>query len=235
MVSRLPSWTNPCPLLRVGFPTLLLLVLLTQSGCIQALVMANRIVFGDPKQKSAFEVATGVNLKEKNKRVMLHCSARSFISEEHGTLTVDLQEELIRRMKRRGLSVHSPDSAARVLDRHGGKFDPKVLAREIDDVDYIMHVEFATFSYMEPASPNLYRGNASGRVYGYEVRGDGADRHTVKVFDQEFKTTYPSTHPVPFDQTPKNVFIRRFVNNLSDTLGMSFYEVRNSELFEYEM
>jgi hypothetical protein len=69
----------------------LLLALLVQCGCINALVMANRIVFGDPKHKSAFEVATGINLKEKGKRVLLHCSALSFIAEEHGTLSADVQ------------------------------------------------------------------------------------------------------------------------------------------------
>lgn len=233
-IRRLSPRDVIAPRSRAGLLALLLLVI-AHSGCINALVMANRIVFGDPKQKSAFEVATGVNLKDQEKRVLLHCSALSFIAEEHGTMTADLQLELLRRMKRRGLQVLPADTGARILDRHGGKFDPNLLAREIDDVDYIMHIEFSHFSYKEESSPNLYRGNAQGRVYGYEVRGEGKSRHVVKVFEQEFRTTYPGTYPVPYDQTPRNVFIRRFVNHLSDTLGTSFYEVRNSELFEHEM
>ncbi len=80
-------------------------------------------------------------------------------------------------------------------------------------------------------SPNLYRGRSKGRVVGYEVRGEEASRHSVQVYDQQFSTQHPGTHPISADQMPKTVFIRRFIDKLADDLGHSFYSVRTGELF----
>jgi len=210
----------------------LLLVTLSQVGCVNTLFMVSKVLLDDPKQTSAFELATGVSLADEESSILIHCSAPVLVSDDYETLTTDVEEELVRRMKRRGLKVLDMDTAARVLDDRGGSFDPKLLALEIDDVNYIMHVEIDQFRYMVPSSKNLYQGFASGRIVGFEVRGDGdAPRHTVQVFDQGFKVNYPASHPVPVDQQPKNVFIRKFIDHMADSLGASFYDVRNSELF----
>ena len=203
----------------------------TQSGCINALAMMGKVVMGDPLQVSGFEMATGIDLKETESRILVHCSAPSYVTEEYETLTSDVQEELLRRMKRRRLQVVHPDTAATILDDKGGSFDPNLLARELDDVDYIMHIELEDFSYLEDSSPNLYRGRVSGRIHGFETRGEDGLRHAAKMFDQSFKTSHPTTHPVAVDQMPKNVFIRRFVDHIADSLGASFYDVQLSEVF----
>lgn len=207
------------------------LFLLLQSGCVNSFVMAGKVLLGDPIQPSGFEVATGVSLQEEEKKVLIHCSAPSYLSDEFDTLTTDIQEELIRRLKRRGMAVMHADAAADVLDSFSGHFDPNLLAMQLEDVDYIFHVQFESFSYREDNSPNLYRGRATGRVVGHEIKGEAGGRHSVQVYDQQFNTTHPSTHPVAADQMPKTVFIRRFTDKLADELGQTFYGVQNSDLF----
>jgi hypothetical protein len=203
-----------------------------QTGCINTLVMVGKVLLGDPKQPSPFEMATGISLPKEDKQVLVHCTAPGLITTEHGTLTVDVQEGVLRRLKRHGIPVLSPDAAANVLDRSGGQFDPKLLVRELPEADYIIHVDFTRFTYMEDSSPNLYRGQADGTVVVYAARGEKNNRHVVKIYQQDFKTIYPPTHPVPVDQTPKNVFIRRFVKHNASSLGAIFYDLRPSEKFE---
>ena len=202
-----------------------------QAGCINTMVMMSKVLLGDPIQISGFEQATGISLAKEEKRVLVQVSAPAFVSEAHGTLTSDVEEELIRRMKRHKIPVLHPDTAARILDRLGGTFDPQVLAREVDDCDYIMHIQLEKFSYKEESSPNFYRGNATGRIVAYEVRKEGSSNHAVQVFDQQFRSTYPTTYPVAVDSTPKNVFLRRFIDRLADNLGTAFYTVNRSELY----
>lgn len=209
----------------------LCLYALTLCGCVDSLMMLGKVVLGDPEQPSGFEMATGVSLVKDQKRVLIHCSAPAYLSDDYDTLTSDVEEELIRRMRRHGLAVMHPDAAADILDDYAGHFDPNLLAAQLDDVDYIFHIQFDSFTYREDNSPNLYRGRVSGSVVGHEIRGGDSGRHSVQVYDQQFKTTHPSAHPVAVDQMPKTVFIRRFIDRIADNLGNTFYNVQSSSLF----
>lgn len=201
------------------------------SGCINSFVMFGKVLMGDPIQPSGFEVLTGVNLKKAEKRILIHCSAPAFLASDYDTLTAEVQNGLQSRLRRRKIAMISPDRVADVLDDFSGRFDPNLLASKIDDVDYLFHIQFDSFSHQEANSPNLYRGNATGRIVGYEARGQKNQRHAVQVYDQRFNTVHPSTHPVTVDQMPKNVFIRRFIDRINDDLGHTFYGVHNSDLF----
>ncbi|WP_437204721.1 hypothetical protein [Planctomicrobium sp. SH664] len=202
-----------------------------QTGCVQNFMMLAKVLSGDPIQQSALEQATGINLKKAEKKVLVYCSSPALVTDDYSSLTSDVQEELIRKMRRHKLIVSKSDDASRVLDSRGGKFDPKLLARELPDVDYIAHVRLEGFSCLEPASKTLYRGRCNGKVTVYEVRGEGDSRHTVQVMDQTFQTSYPSTYPIPVDQIPKNVFLRECIDQITDCLGNSFYSVNQHSLF----
>jgi hypothetical protein len=217
---RIPAWLAIAALLPA-----------VQTGCINSMVMMGKVLLGDPVQKSAFEIATGVSLKKAEKQILVHCSSPSYVTDEYSTLNSDIQEELIRRMKRHDLLPIHTDVSGRILDARGGRFDAQLLAREAQDVGYIMHIQIEKFNYLEDSSPSLYRGHMHGHITGYEVRGEGPERHAVQVFQQDFQVHYPTTYPVPIDQTPKNVFIRRFVDHAADTLGASFYNVTRSDLY----
>ncbi len=218
-------------LIRCSGGLLLLAVLLFQSGCINTMVMVSKVLMGDPMQQSGYEVATGVSLKKEQKKILIHVTAPSTVSEVYNTLTSDVEEELMRRMKRHKLAVLHPDVAAKTFDRLGGNFDPKALAEDISELDLVFHITVEQFRYKEESSPNFYRGYATGRIVGFEVRDKETNRHTVQVFDQRFHATYPTTYPVAVDQTPQNVFVRRFIDHIADALGASFYDVNRSDLY----
>jgi hypothetical protein len=202
-----------------------------QTGCVNTMVMMSKVLLGDPVQISAFQQGTGVNLAKEKKQVLIRVSAPALVEEEFARLTTDVEEELIRRMRRHKIQVMHPDTAARVLDRLGGAFDPQVLAREVEGCDYIMHIKLDTFSLFEGNSTNFYRGNATGAITAYEIRRDGASPHAVQVYEQRFSSSYPTTYPVSVDSTPRNVFMRRFIDRLADNLGNAFYDVNRSELY----
>jgi|GEM_PF-1568177 len=210
---------------------LLAVLFLGQPGCINTFVMVSKVLMGDPMQTSGFELATGTNLKKTEKKVLIHCTAPAMVSETCSTLTSDVETELIRRMKRHKLIVLHPDVAAKTLDRLGGRFDPQAIAQDVNDMDLVFHIHIEQFRYKEEGSPNFYRGFATGRIVGYEARTENDSRHTVQVFDQRFQATYPTTYPVAVDQTPQNVFIRRFIDHIADALGASFYDVNRSDLY----
>lgn len=201
------------------------------AGCINSLVMFGKVLMGDPTQVSGFERATGISLKKEKKRILVHCSAPFSVSSDYGNLTANFQEELFRRMRRNGLDVCPPDTSARILDERGGAFDAQLLATKASEVDYIMHIQIEGFDHREASSPTLFRGQATGSITGYEVRQKDGNRQVLRVFDQQFRTYYPSTYPVPADQTPKTVFIRRFTDHVADSLGATFYDVSASSLF----
>ena len=95
-----------------------------------------------------------------------------------------------------------------------------------------MAVELTDFSLYEKHSTDFYRSRSKGTVTGYEVRHEEDSPAVVlEVFEHTFNTEYPSSHPVPVDQTPRTVFFRRAVDFMADSIGTSFYKVNMTELF----
>lgn len=202
-----------------------------QTGCVNTMVMMSKVLLGDPVQVSHFQQGTGVNLAKEKKQVLIRISAPALVEEEFARLTTDIEEELIRRMRRHKIQVMHPDTAARVLDRLGGAFDPQALAEEIEGCDYIVHVKLESFNLFEGNSTNFYRGNATGAITAFEVRPSGSSKHAVQVYEQRFNSSYPTTYPVSVDSTPRNIFMRRFIDRVADNLGNAFYDVNRSELY----
>jgi hypothetical protein len=212
------------------------LLLLSQCGCINTLVMAGKVFGGDPKVKSPFEQITGVSLAKSEHPVALVVSAPAVMAESFDTLQDDLQEEVIRRMKLRGVKVVDPDRVHGALQasRGGGsgRFDPQAVARSVSDVAYVLHVDVEEFSCRDEGSRELFKGRADGKIYAYEVRHTDAAKPVaaVRVFEKEFRCEYPASHPISRDTMSEKVFQRRFIDGLSDLLGRTFYDVKTSEL-----
>jgi len=213
------------------FAVALALAALTATGCVNSMVMLGRVLTGDPMIPSAFEQRTGVDLAETQQRVVLICTAPASITDRFDTVQLELQDEVTRQMRQRGLNVAKPDDVASVMEETVG-FDRDALAEALPDVDYIFHVDIEQLSHTEPASPNLYRGRANGMIYGYEVhRDESGGRPTVlQIFFQEFSTEYPSTHPIPADQVTDRTFATDFVEHLSSTIGQAVYDVPTTDL-----
>lgn len=198
------------------------------AGCAQVAVLG-KIFYGDPRVTAAFEQITGESLQDRA-RVALVCTAPESVQSEFDTLAIDLQEELIRRMSRRGIDVLPADEVSSVLDKNAGLFDAQLLAEELE-LDYVLHVDVEQFSHRDAGSPNLLRGRSLGNVYGYAVRESSPGKQALQVFEREFRSEYPTSYPISVDQTPEKVFRRRFVDHLSDQVGRMFYDFRTSEAF----
>lgn len=210
---------------------LCLLAALITPGCVNTLALVSKVFIGDPMQPSAFKMATGNSLSKSEKNVLLYCSSPPLVSDQFGALSTDLQQELIQRMKRHDILVMNSDAGTDVIDRIG-RFDPEIVGAEIENVDYVMHVQIDGFTLLEPNSTTLYRSRSSGTVTGYEVRKEEDGTKTViQVFEQNFATEYPPNHPIPKEQTPRNVFERRAIDALADSLGASFYDVYLTDLY----
>ena len=147
----------------------------TQSGCVNVMVMAGKVIFGDSKVTSAFEQRTGVSLCDGEQQVIFVCTAPGSTSEEYESFATDLQDEVILQLKMHDVDViRSPDHAG-IAVSSGSNVDWEAMARANPDAKYILHADIERFSSIEDASPDLLRGRAGGMLYGYEVHRSSAN------------------------------------------------------------
>lgn len=212
-----------------GSAVALLLLVLT-PGCINIFAMSAKMLKGEPTIPSAFQRQTGEKIKKGERRIAIVCDAPYAVIEEYGSLSADLQEELQRTMKRRGMVMADERMVMRALEGGGGGFNPETIAREAE-ADIIIHVQIEGYADTEPGSPNMHRGRAEGMIRAFATRGERGtpDWHVIEAFQQEFRVEYPSTYPVPADQTPKRIFQRRFLDQMADEIGRNFYNVTVAE------
>ncbi len=213
-----------------------LLVLLALSlllpGCVRVLAIGAKVILGDPSVKSIFEQRTGLALQKGQHEVALVIDIPHLVADDFGTLAVDLQDEMIMRLRRQGITVADPDEVARALEKGGRKFSATLLAQQLD-VDCIVHVQVEKFTDSQSGNPSLLQCHAQGMVRGYEVRGERGSpgRHVVEVYEQSFLSTYPNGHPLAADQTPRRKFLQNSTRKVAEEVSRQFYDVPTSELF----
>lgn len=203
-----------------------------QAGCMNVMAIGSKVLFGDPMAVSSFEQKTGVRLSDGH-QVGVVCTAPASLTSEFDAMPLDVQEEVIRRMRVRGLDVVSSDRLISAMDETGGRFNEQVIAQSVPGVEYLFQIELTQFTSNEERSPALYRGRARGTVAGYQVRRNeetGAAQ-TIPVFQQEFTVEYPSTHPISTDQMSQSTFVSHCVDEISNVLGRTFYDVPQSDLY----
>lgn len=223
------------------------------AGCVNVAAMTAKMLTGEPMTTPAFTVATGIDLIDTESEIVTHVSSPTTILREYTTLTFDLEQALREKIRQHDIECVDPNYVANVLDAKGMQFNPQYIAEKIDDVDYIFRIHLESFTLHVENSPSLLQGMAHGMVSGFAVEG-GHDqdnkkddkrskkekaedenrpikiRHAVQIYEQEFQLEYPRNHPVPIDQTPKNVFRKRFLKQLAEHLGNQFYPVRTLNL-----
>ncbi len=204
------------------------------SGCINSMVMAGKVIFGDAHVMSPFEQRTGVSLSEGEHKVVFVCTAPGSTSEEFDTLAADLQAEVHLQLKKHGVTVINSPDLNDMPDASASGFNPEAVARVTPDASYILHADVERFSGIEDASPDLLRGRASGMIYAYEIHRSSSPAgrpRVLKVFFQEFHCEYPASQPVFAGQMPARVFYRRFVDHLAELVGRTFYDVPTADAF----
>lgn len=202
------------------------------AGCMKVMAITGKVLFGDPVSTSMFEQRTTVRLKDGH-TVGLICTAPLTIADDFDGVHLDVQEEVIRRMRVHGLDVLHSDRLIDAMDSAGGRFNERAIAEAVPEMEYLLHVELTKFTIYEELSPTLYRGRAEGTVSGYQVHRSGETGvvETIPVFDHDFSIEYPSSHPISTDQMSKSTFVSRCVDEMSDQIGRMFYDVPTSELF----
>jgi hypothetical protein len=231
-MARTPSTDRRATLLRIVAACTLPALLATSSGCINVFAMGAKILMGDPQVVSDFQRQTGVELQAGEQWVAVVVDAPGSALRVNDSLTVDLQDQLIRRMKLRGVTTANADDVTRVLEDAGGQFSANEIVREMD-VDVVLHVQIEGYTEFEDGNPRLYRGRAKGLVVGYRAVGEPGKpgRHAVSGYQQEFLVEFPGMHPIPADQTPLRVFQQDFVDQIAAQVGRQFYDVPRSDIF----
>ncbi len=200
------------------------------SGC-SLFVMAGKMFLGDPKVRSAFSAQTGVDLLEDEKKILIVCRTPSLMQGQMPTLQHDLTDSILRSLRQRGIQTVSPDDVADWLDDNGGEFqNASELAADFD-TDYIAVIDVESLSFIEPNSPDMFRGAAQGAVRAYRVAEEGSRRTALQVFSSGFKTEYPRLNPVPSHSISERTFQKQFVQHLSQHLARQFYDYRMGDEF----
>ena len=213
--------------LAAGLWLLLGLNVLGLAGC-SLFVLAGKMFFGDPEQTAAFQIATGVDLTEGEKKVVVLCSAPSMVEGGELSVNYEIVEEVSRQLKRRGVKLVSSNEVRTWMDDNGGRLDdPRDLAEDFE-VDYIIYISLSRVSFREENSPTLYRGVANGEVFAYEVRSEAGEPVVNEVFSRPFGTIYPEGHPRD-NVDSLRIFQKEVLTRVSDRIAHMFYSHKLSD------
>lgn len=200
-------------------------VVTTLSGCSLG-VMMGKMIAGEPKIPAEFRKMTKDDLTQGKHTVLVVCTAPESIDSENSTLAYDVIDGVTRRMKLHGINVVNPDLVANYLDMNGGgDIDPTQLAEEFDP-DYIIVIEIQHFSFREPNSPKLLRGQSSGIVRVVEVSEINGHKRANSVFGTEFASTYPIHQPVSEQGRSSLIFQKEYMDRFCTQLAEKFYDHR---------
>ena len=131
--------------------------------------MAGKMFMGDPLIPADFKNQTKEDLTKGKSTVLVVCTAPDSIDSDHSTLAYDLIDGITRKLQLHNVKVINPDLVAGWIDEHGSSHaHPERLARDFE-TDYNIIIEVHGFSFREPNSPKLLRGQSSGIVRAFEI------------------------------------------------------------------
>lgn len=210
------------------------LLLISCSGC-QIVLGTMQIFQGFPKTRNDFYVKTHHrSLAEKGKRVIVLAAPTPSAQVEEPSLDLDIMAEVSRRLKVEKIDVVEPHKVARWIDDNG-QIGPQTALEPIAEkfnADFIVLITFEDFGYREENSPGLYRGHANGKIVVTEIVEDRAKRGKKRakvIYNNPFTTKYPANRPLAADQEGPDVFKRKFMGRLSESLTRTFVDYRPEE------
>ena len=204
------------------------LLLAVVPGCSLG-VMAGKMFFGDPKMKSAFRGATGVDLTKGEKSLLIVCTAPHGTQVKFPSIQIDVVDRITRILDTRNVKVVSSDEVATWVDDHGEWGDFSELADEFD-ADFVMNIQIDSFRTDVPDSPNLMQGKAEGKVIVLEAKGKDT-KTTTTAFERVFSVTYPA-YPIPRENRSEQLFAETFLDRTAVSLSHFLYDHRASETVE---
>lgn len=208
-------------LLQLGLSGLAVSVL---PGC-SLFVMAGKMFFGDPKQKSQFRRSTDVDLTKGEKKLLIACSAPHGVLNRFPAIQIDLVDRMSHLLKTRGVKVIPSDDVATWLDDNGDWGDFGELSARFK-ADYVVHVTITRFEVDVPNSSNLQQGRMSCRVEILDCKKTGSP---TGVFDNTYDMSYPK-FPIQKENKSERIFLESFMKNVSTSLAQLLYDHRASEV-----
>lgn len=216
---------------------LIVTLLTTTSGC-SLFVMAGKALFGDPKATSALTAATGIELEENKRPVVIICSVPGRMLDRFPSLQIDLVDRLTRNMQIHDIKTVPSGDVARWYDDNGEWGDYSALAAEFH-ADHVLHVKVREFDYIVPESETLMQGRCEGDVTLHQVsrrKGsnlfeDSEERSVLvsQMFFKDFKTKFPTSYPVPRETKSEEQFLRLFMDRVALHIGQQVYSYHMSE------
>lgn len=189
-------------------------------------VMAGKMFFGDPKVKSHFRAATGVDLTKGEKSLLIVCQAPHGILNKYPSMQLDVVDRMTRHLETRHVNVVPSDDVANWVDDHGDWGDFSELADEFN-ADYVMLIEIESFICSVPDSPNLLQGKTSGKVTVLESDQDKS-QDLIQAFERTFSIEFPG-YPVPRESKSESLFTEGFLDEVAIHLCHYLYDHRVSE------
>ncbi len=225
-MTRLPCQTGARQSSASRFAVILLLVV-TIPGCSLG-VMFNKMLFGDPKIKSQFRLATDVDLTKGEKSLLIICEAPHGTLSKYPSIHIDIVERMSRHLKVRKVKIINSDEVTTWFDDHGEWGDFAELAERFK-ADFIMRIQIETFRCDVPDSPNLLQGKTDGKVTIFRATGNVVEDEQLPVaFERTFDVTYPA-YPVPRESQSEVNFVEGFLDRTSVSLSQMLYDYRVSE------
>jgi hypothetical protein len=215
---------------RVVLPLLAALCLCQLSGC-QIVIGVLQIFQGFPKTTCDFSKMTNRKLTEKGKKVIVLSTCSAGALSEEPSLDLDVIAEVSRRLKIENVRIVAPHKVATWIDDHGG------ITKDTDlepigthfKADFIVLFTFDSYGYREDNSPGLYRGHAAGKVVVAEMvdsEFNPKKKRAKVIYNKPFDSKYPKERPMSADQEGPDLFKRRFMGELSQTLTRLFIDYR---------
>jgi len=210
---------------RISWSLLRLIVLAVSvvaiSGCSLG-VMAGKMLFGNPRMTSEFTMATGADLGDSEQKVVVIARVPSYLSGDLATLEPDLITGVTDQLIRESIQAVSASEVIDWIDEHGTSDDVQAAADKFG-IDYVIHIDLATFENLEEKTSWLHRGRSAGTVTAYKVETIGGKKVPRMVFERGFDERHPRRQPVPVGEVSRTVFVRRHLDQLTDDLARKFH------------
>ncbi|MCC7419318.1 MAG: hypothetical protein IT428_03445 [Planctomycetaceae bacterium] len=200
------------------------------TGC-SLVVMAGKMLFGDPVVTCAFKAQTNVDLTRDAVKVLIVSTAPELLKSSHSALDMEMIEGVTRRLRVQQVRVVNPDKVTKWLDDNGGTFDHPGELAEHFNTDFIIHINVEKCTFTEENTPNLYHGHATGSVMAYKVEKVNGVKTARNVFERGFTVEHP-TYPISADNITAKVFETKFINRVCAEISWMFFDHRMTEEVE---
>ncbi len=216
--------------MRIVCLSLAVVAVCTTTGC-SLFVMAGKSIFGDPVMTAPFSHAASVDLTSGEHRVVIVASTPQTIQSEFPATTIELIEKVSRNLKSNGVNVVSYNKVANWLDDNGGYWSDIDELANAFETEYIVHLDIDSMTLQQPNSPDMYEGNVSGTIYGYEVRAGRAGNTAHRIFNHNFTRKYPDGYPQLADRLSREEFHTELMDHVSRAMAHQLYDHRASDEF----